>query len=109
VADSIRAMVAAQAATMDGVEGWTMQAEVILDGAALTVTGADTDRIRAPGFIGAMSVGVHHQTHHLSLATGQASHAHRALTGYPVFMACIDLSGLRLAARRRVSETRSIV
>ncbi len=76
VTGSIRAMVAARAATKDGVEGWTMQAEEIPGGAALTVTGADTDRIRALGFIGVMTVGVHHQSHHLALATGQNPHAH---------------------------------
>ena len=76
VTGSIRAMVAAHAATMDGVEGWTMLAEEIPGGAALTVTGADTNRIRALGFIGVMTVGMHHQTHHLALATGQNPHAH---------------------------------
>jgi len=76
VTSSIRAMVPAHAATMDGVEGWTMRAEEIPGGAALTVTGADPDRIRALGFIGIMTVGMHHQAHHLALATGQNPHAH---------------------------------
>ena len=76
VTRSIRAMVPAHAATMDGVEGWTMQAEEIPGGAALTVTGADPDRIRALGFIGIMTVGMHHQAHHLALATGRNPHAH---------------------------------
>jgi alpha-acetolactate decarboxylase len=73
---SIRAMVPAHAATMDGVEGWTLRAETIEGGAALTVTGRDPDRIRALGFIGVMTVGMHHQAHHLALATGQNPHAH---------------------------------
>lgn len=76
VTDSIRAMVPAHAATMDGVEGWTMRAEKIPGGAALIVTGADPDRIRAFGFIGIMAVGMHHQAHHLALATGQNPNAH---------------------------------
>ncbi len=38
-----------------------MQAEEIPGGAALTVTGNDTVRIRALGFIGVMTVGMHHQ------------------------------------------------
>ncbi|WP_147094962.1 hypothetical protein [Roseovarius sp. TE539] len=76
VISSIRAMVPAHVASMDGVEGWTMRAEDIPGGAALTVTGADPDRIRALGFIGMMTVGMHHQTHHLALATGQNPHAH---------------------------------
>jgi len=73
---SIRAMVPAHAATMNGIEGWTMQAEEIPGGAVLTVTGSDPDRIRALGFIGVMTVGMHHQAHHLALATGQNPHAH---------------------------------
>lgn len=73
---SIRAMVPGHAATMNGAEGWTMQAEEIPGGAVLTVTGSDPLRIRALGFIGVMTVGMHHQTHHLALATGQNPHAH---------------------------------
>lgn len=76
VTSSIRAMVPAHAATMDGVEGWTMRAEEIPDGAALTVTGADPDRIRVLGFIGIMTVGMHHQALHLALATGRDFQAH---------------------------------
>jgi hypothetical protein len=76
VTGSIRSMVSAHAATMDGVEGWTMRAEEIADGAALTVTGADPDRIKALGFVGIMTVGMHHQAHHLALAAGRNPHAH---------------------------------
>ena len=53
-----------------------MQASEILGGAALVVTGADPDRIMALGFIGVMTVGMHHQAHHLALATGHSPHAH---------------------------------
>ena len=76
VTGSIRVMVPAHATTTDGVEGWTMHATEIPGGATLTVTGADPDRIRALGFIGVMTVGMHHQTHHLALATWQNPHAH---------------------------------
>jgi anaerobic selenocysteine-containing dehydrogenase len=41
VTASIRTMVPAHAAVTDGTEGWTMQAEEIPGGAALTVTGTD--------------------------------------------------------------------
>ena len=74
VVESIRAMVLAHVATMNGVEGWTMRSEIVDGGAALTVTGTDTERIRALGFIGLMTVGMHHQAHHLALATGQNPH-----------------------------------
>jgi hypothetical protein len=76
VTSSIRSMVPAHAATMNGVEGWTMQAAEMPGGAVLTVTGADPDRIRALGFIGVMTVGMHHEAHHLALAGGQNPHAH---------------------------------
>ena len=75
VTASIRAMVPAHAAAMDGAEGWTMRAEEIPGGAALTVTGGDPARIRALGFIGVMAFGMHHQAHHLALATGRSPHA----------------------------------
>jgi hypothetical protein len=71
VTASIRAMVPAHAATMNGVEGWAMGAEEVAGGAVLTVTGHDIVRIRVLGFIGLMTVGMHHQAHHLALASGQ--------------------------------------
>ena len=73
---SIRAMVPAHAATMDGVEGWRMVAQEVPGGAAMTVTGSDVERIRALGFIGIMTVGMHHQAHHLAIATGNNPHQH---------------------------------
>lgn len=73
VTASIRHMVPAHVAAVNGVEGW---AEEIPGGAALTVTSGDPARIRALGFIGVMTVGMHHQTHHLALALGQNPHAH---------------------------------
>lgn len=76
VTASIRAMVRAHVATMNGVEGWTMSAEEIPGGSALTVTGADAQKIRALGFIGVLTVGAHHQAHHLAIATGDAMHGH---------------------------------
>jgi hypothetical protein len=71
VTASIRAMVPAHAATMNGVEGWAMGAEEVAGGAVLTVTGHDIVRIRGLSFIGLMTVGMHHQAHHLALASGQ--------------------------------------
>ena len=73
---SIRAMTVAHVATMNGVEGWNMQAEETDGGAVMTVIGPDTARIRGLGFIGLMTVGMHHQAHHLALASGQNPHNH---------------------------------
>lgn len=70
---SIRAMTVAHAATMDGVEGWSLKVQETADGAILTAT-RDEPRIRALGFIGLMTVGMHHQEHHLALARGEMLH-----------------------------------
>lgn len=79
VTASIRAMVPAHAATMDGVQGWHLSATSTAGGAILTATGPGDAalRIRGLGFIGLMTVGMHHQAHHLALATGSAPHAHQ--------------------------------
>ena len=77
VSNSVRRMVMAHAETMSGAGGWTMTAEDRPDGAALTVTSmdhADELKIRALGFIGVMTRGMHHQQHHLMIARGQAPH-----------------------------------
>ncbi len=76
VLTSIRAMTVAHIATMNSVEGWNMQAEDADGGAVMTVTGPDTARIRGLGFIGLMTVGMHHQAHHLALTSGQNPHNH---------------------------------
>jgi hypothetical protein len=43
------------------------------DGAIVTVTGsaADAQRIQALGFFGILTLGGHHQPHHLMIAKGQ--------------------------------------
>ena len=73
---SIRRMVMAHVATMDGVNGWTLTAAETERGATLGVGGEpiDTSMIRGLGFIGVMTVGMHHQVHHLAIATGQNPH-----------------------------------
>lgn len=73
VAHAIRRMVTAHAATIDGRDGRTMTAAPTPAGADLTVSG-DDNQIRAFGFIGVMTVGMHHQSHHLAIATGKNVH-----------------------------------
>lgn len=73
VVASIQRMVTAHAATMDDPSGWRYGAVATATGADLTVTG-DAAQIRALGFIGAMTVGMHHQAHHWAIATGAAPH-----------------------------------
>lgn len=76
VRDSIRRMVKAHAATMNGVEGWQFSTAVIPNGAQLTVLVpvADVARLRGLGFIGVLASGMHHQMHHLMLARGEDPH-----------------------------------
>ena len=76
VRDSIRRMVSAHAATMDGVGGWRFAAKVIDTGAELTlaVPPADLPKLKGLGFIGVMTRGMHHQEHHLMLARGGQPH-----------------------------------
>jgi len=77
VRESIRRMVMAHAATMNGVDGWKFVAEASDSGATLTVSPPDQAsmvKLRALGFIGVMTRGMHHQQHHWMLATGMDPH-----------------------------------
>jgi hypothetical protein len=76
VKDSVRRMVFAHAATMNGVGRWRMSAAEIDDGATLTVIAPakDAAKLRALGFIGVLTLGMHHQMHHLMIAKGENPH-----------------------------------
>ena len=76
VAESIRRMVVAHAATMNGWDGWAFVAEPIAGGAALTVKAPPKDaaKLQGLGFFGVLTLGMHHQMHHLMLARGQNPH-----------------------------------
>ncbi|MEK9644861.1 MAG: hypothetical protein VW547_04900 [Alphaproteobacteria bacterium] len=76
VKGSIRRMVLAHAATISGFEGMTMRGEPIDGGAALTVTVPNAAMIRGLGFIGMVTLGMHHQAHHLAIARGTNPHNH---------------------------------
>lgn len=77
VQGSITRMVMAHAATMNGVDGWTFAAEPTQTGAILTVTPPDPasmTKLKALGFIGILTLGMHHQQHHWMLAIGKSPH-----------------------------------
>ncbi len=76
VQDSIRRMVAAHAATMNGVDGWHFEAATTEGGAILTVRppAEDVEKLRGLGFIGVLTRGMHHQMHHLMIARGENPH-----------------------------------
>ncbi len=73
---SIRRMITAHAATMNGVGGWRFNAADVDRGAVLEVhvPPADMAKLKALGFIGVMTRGMHHQEHHLMIARGQHPH-----------------------------------
>lgn len=73
VVASVARMVTEHAATMDDPQSWRYRAITTPSGAELTVTG-DAAQIRALGFIGVMTVGMHHQAHHWAIATGAGPH-----------------------------------
>ena len=76
VRDSIRRMTTAHAATMNGVDGWKFEAAEIEGGASLTVhpPAKDVDKLRGLGFLGVLTLGMHHQEHHLMIARGENPH-----------------------------------
>lgn len=71
--DAIRAMVPAHAPFLEAETGWSVMTELSTDGATLTVEG-EAAQIQALGFFGMMTIGAHHQEHHLMLAKGSAPH-----------------------------------
>ena len=78
VKDSIRRMVMAHAATMNGVDGWSYTASNTDAGAAITVVpppAVSIDEVRGLGFIGILGLGMHHQMHHLMIARGMSPHS----------------------------------
>jgi len=73
VLEAIRAMVPAHAPFLASETSWDVKTEVLTDGVALIVDG-DAAQIQGLGFFGLMTIGAHHQEHHLMMATGVAPH-----------------------------------
>lgn len=76
VTDSIRRMISAHTSTMDGFGGWHFTATQVDGGAILDVRVPERDliKVKALGFIGVMTRGMHHQEHHLMIARGVHAH-----------------------------------
>jgi hypothetical protein len=79
---AIRAMVVPHAAELDRMAGLAAATEAIPGGVRLTVTSRDPQdakavaRVRGLGFIGLLTLGAHHQPHHLAMAKGEALAGH---------------------------------
>lgn len=76
VVGSIQRMVVAHASVMEGVEGWSYMAQATQTGAILEVSVPELEhaRLRAIGFFGILTSGMHHQSHHWMMATGDNPH-----------------------------------
>ena len=73
VLEAIRAMVPAHAPFLAAETGWDVVTEDLEDGVALSVDG-DAAQIQGLGFFGLMTIGAHHQEHHLMMAKGAGPH-----------------------------------
>lgn len=77
VVGSIQRMVMGHATTMSGKNGWTMIAKATSKGATVFVKPPGPElltKLDSLGFIGLMTMGMHHQEHHWMIATGYAPH-----------------------------------
>jgi hypothetical protein len=77
VIESIQRMTRSHASMSSETPGIHTIVEPTANGATMTVTAdmvADAQKIRALGFFGAMTAGVHHQLHHLMMAKGEMRH-----------------------------------
>ncbi|MBD8894082.1 hypothetical protein [Roseibium litorale] len=77
VGGSIRRMLTAHGRVMQGARGFTYEVEEIPDGAQLTVHASSPEgqtMLTGLGFIGLMTLGAHHQEHHLAIAAGHSPH-----------------------------------
>lgn len=70
---AIHRMVPAHAPFLDAATGWATSVDIEPTGVVMTVEG-DVDIIGALGFYGVMTIGGHHQEHHLAMASGNAVH-----------------------------------
>jgi hypothetical protein len=79
---AIRAMVVPHAAELDRMSGLAAKTEPIPGGVRLAVSARDAQdattvaRVRGLGFIGLLTLGAHHQPHHLAMARGEAMPGH---------------------------------
>lgn len=70
---AIQAMALVHPPFVEAETGWTIEASATEDGAIWQVSG-DAEKIRALGVHGILTIGAHHQAHHLAIASGQPPH-----------------------------------
>lgn len=77
VAHSIQKMVSAHSPMLEAETGWSVASALVADGATMTITASDDDQrdqVLGLGFFGVMTIGAHHQQHHMMIATGHDPH-----------------------------------
>lgn len=77
VAQSIQNMVSAHSPMLAAETGWSVASALVVDGATMTITVSDAEQrnqVLGLGFYGVMTIGAHHQQHHLMIAMGHAPH-----------------------------------
>lgn len=77
VAPSIQRMVSAHASMLHASTGWKVTSQSMSSGAKMVITAHTAEQIEeitGLGFFGVMTVGAHHQRHHLMIAMGKLSH-----------------------------------
>ncbi|MFT5065953.1 MAG: hypothetical protein ACJAXK_002351 [Yoonia sp.] len=77
VAPSIQRMVLAHSPMLQQATGWSVKATEHADGATMVVTLTSLNEmteVTGLGFFGLMTIGAHHQRHHLMIAQGNSPH-----------------------------------
>jgi hypothetical protein len=77
VAPSIQRMLLAHSPMLEQETGWSVAAKATAQGATMEIHVASQDeltQIKALGIFGIMTIGAHHQEHHMLIATGQSPH-----------------------------------
>ncbi len=83
VREAIQRMAMSHGMTISVADGFTWTAAQTAEGATVTVRATNpadarmTNRIRALGFIGVLTLGDHHTVHHLGIANGSMAAHHR--------------------------------
>ncbi len=74
---SIQRMTNAHASMLAGATGWSVSVADTPNGVELSIKGnsaSELSKIEALGFFGVMTIGAHHQQHHLMIASGHDPH-----------------------------------
>lgn len=77
VSDAVQRMTLAHSPMLGMATGWTVIAELSDSGATMRIqVGTDLElaRVVGLGFFGVMTIGAHHQSHHMQMALGENPH-----------------------------------